>query len=136
MASALVTNATAFNGLSSTIGITNQMQFFTFNIATKHFSKAQFIDFTAPFVFTVVCLPSMITHGHTPVKTSGRDSVCAPGREMCARSYLRMWVRHTREASSSRSEQEALNSEPDETFNGERKRRLKKGETEATRRLG
>ena len=37
---------------------------------------------------------------------------------MCARSYRRMWVRHTREANSNSSaRQETLHSEPDETFN-------------------
>lgn len=40
---------------------------------------------------------------------------------MCVRSYFRMWARLTREASSNHCEQETPHSEPDETFNGEKK---------------
>lgn len=48
-------------------------------------------------------------------------------RAMCARSYLRMWVRHTREASYNRSAGRKLCiRNRTRRFNGERKRRLKK----------
>ena len=57
-------------------------------------------------------------------------------RAMCARSYLRMWVRHTREASWNRSAGRKLCiRNRTRRFNGERKRRLKKRETARARWL-
>lgn len=79
----------------------------------KYFAKARFIHFTTRFRYCLFAIPGSYTREYCRSCSFYVYLVA-----MCARSYRRMWVRHTREANSNSSaRQETLHSEPDETFN-------------------
>lgn len=79
----------------------------------KYFAKARFIHFTTRFRYCLFAIPGSYTREYCRSCSFYVYLVA-----MCARSYRRMWVRHTREANSnSNARQETLHSEPDETFN-------------------
>lgn len=64
----------------------------------KYFAKARFIHFTTRFRYCLFAIPGSYTREYCRSCSFYVYLVA-----MCARSYRRMWVRHTREANSNSS---------------------------------